>query len=266
MPNSYKSDPCRWTVVCTAHSRIHSSHDPDNVFYHLYQAPIVHSKVKSAPMNCRYAAHITSEKLPDMENHLISENSKCASRVSERENTITYENHQNMNIEPQLGINFELELENSVRAICVPEHENIFPAVCCGGLASLTSSKATAGVEIKNQQLYARKMECVEQYHRETLNLPCTNNESVTTSSVANITFTAMQRCSNQIPPPLQYVYSCTEHDNYIPVDRATNPLKVVPTTGAALKVVPITGATLKVVPTTRAAFIKVIPTTGGYI
>ena len=76
-------------------------------------------------------------------------------------------------------------------------------------------------------RLYARKMECVEQDHHETLNLPFTNNESVTTLSVANNTFTAMHRRSNQIPPPLQYVYSCTEHDNYIPVDRATGPLKV---------------------------------------
>ena len=159
----------------------------------MYQIPIMHSKIKTAPVNCRYAAHITSEKLPDMENHLISENLKCASHVLEREKTITYENHRNMNIEPQFGINFELELENSKRASRVPEHENIFPAVCCGGLASLTSSKATADVERKNQQLYARRMECVEQDHRETLNLPFTNNESVTTLSVANNTFTVMQ-------------------------------------------------------------------------
>ena len=46
--NSYNSDPCRWTAVCTAHSHIHSSRDPDNVSYHMYQTPIMHSKIKNA--------------------------------------------------------------------------------------------------------------------------------------------------------------------------------------------------------------------------
>ena len=86
-----------------------------------------------------------------------------------------------------------LEPETPKRANRISEHVPIIPIVCGGGLASLTSLKANVGVVMNNKQSYARKMDCVEETHHETLKsscATCATNESVTTLSVANEAFT----------------------------------------------------------------------------
>ena len=106
------------------------------------------------------------------------------------------ENYQNLEYYRTMNI----ENEKSKRARFVSKHLPIIPVVCGGGLASLTSSKATVDVVVSNNQSYTWKMECVEETHRETLKsscatcATCATNESVTTSCVANETVTTMHR------------------------------------------------------------------------